>query len=87
MPEFCEAGAADEEIFQESPPHKETPAAKYDEECNSATNKRKFSDFEEDNTYLTELMGESKHNNHRKVKHASKKVKSFHYELLNLQQE
>ena len=31
LPEFCEAGAADEEIFQESPPHKETPAAKYDE--------------------------------------------------------
>ena len=87
MPEFCEAGVADEEILQESPPHKETSVAKNHEEYNSPANKRKFSDFEEDDIYLTELTEESKQNNHEKVKQASKKAKSFHEELLNLQWE
>ena len=78
LPEFYEAGAVDEENFQESPPHEETSAAKDDEEYNSPTSKRNFSDFEENDTYLTD---------HGKVKQASKKAKSFHEELLNLQRE
>ena len=87
LPEFCEVGVADEEILQESPPHKETSVAKNHEEYNSPANKRKFSDFAEDDIYLTELTEESKQNNHEKVKQASRKAKSFHEELLNLQWE
>ena len=82
-----EVGAADEENFQESRPHEETSAAKDDEEYNSPTSKRKFSDLKKDDTYLTKLTEESKQNNHGKVKQASKKTNSFHEELLNLQRE
>lgn len=77
MPEFCEVGAAHEEIFQESPNQEETSAAKEDEEYNSPTNKGTFSDFEVDDTYLTELTGEPKQSNHGKVKQASKKRNLF----------
>ena len=77
MPEFCEVGVAHEETFQESPNQEETSAAKDDEEYNSPTNERKFSDFEVDDTYLTELTGEPKQSNHGKVKQASKKRNPF----------
>ena len=56
MPEFYEDGTADEENFQESPSQEEASAAQDDEEYNSLTSKRKFSDFEEDGTYLSEIF-------------------------------
>ena len=46
-----------------------------------------MSDFLEGDTYLTELREESKQHSYRKVKQASKKAKSFHEELLNLQRD
>ena len=73
LPEFCEAGAADKEVFQESPPHQETSAPKDDEEYNSPTNKRNFSDFEEGDAYSTEMTEESKQGNRGKVTQASKR--------------
>ena len=54
---FWKVGAADEEIFQESPLHEETSTAQDHEEYNSPTNKRKCSDFEGDDTYSNRADG------------------------------